>query len=194
MPRRSATLTTVGAVLALGGAVAAATAATAPQPQAATDAKGDVRSTLDLTRVALARGADGRLRASITLAATWDGEDLLSDRGRPGSLCVKAWTTSAPPDTTPDYLVCVTAAKDGALRGSILKARANRLPERTGGADVSRPSARTVTLRFSQTAIGSPATLSAAAETTRPNCPRGSCIDLAPDAPKTLKLKLRDAG
>src|SRR3954454_22375607 len=96
MSRRSATLTTVAAVLALGGAVAAATAATAPQPQAATDAKGDVRSTLDLTRVSLARGADGRLRASITLAAAWDGDDLLTGSGRPGSLCLKAWTTSAP--------------------------------------------------------------------------------------------------
>jgi hypothetical protein len=48
-----------------------------------------------------------------------------------------------------------------------------------------------VTLRFSQTAIGKPATLYVAAETTRPGCPRGSCIDLAPDAPKTLTLKLR---
>ena len=62
-----------------------------------------------------------------------------------------------PPDTTPDYLICTTANADGALRGSILKQRANKLPERTGGADVSRPSARTVTLRFSQTAIGKPA-------------------------------------
>ena len=100
---------------------------------------------------------------------------------------------TAPPDTTPDYLICTTANADGALRGSVLKQRANKLPERTGGADVSRPSARTVTLRFSQTAIGKPATLYAAAESTRPGCPRGSCIDLAPDAPKTLKLVLRKA-
>ena len=106
---------------------------------------------------------------------------------------MKAWTTTVPPDTTPDYLICTTANADGALRGSILKQRANKLPERTGGADVSRPSTRTVTLRFSQTAIGKPATLYVAAETTRPGCPRGSCIDLAPDAPKTLKLVLRKA-
>jgi len=32
-----------------------------------------------------------------------------------------------------------------------------------------------------------------AGETVRPGCPRGSCIDLAPDAPKTLKLVLRKA-
>jgi hypothetical protein len=170
-------------------------AATAPETQAATDAKGDVRSPLDLTRVAVSRAADGRLRASLTVASAWTGTDLQSESGvgGPGSLCVKAWTTTAPPDTTPDYLICTTANADGALRGSILKQRANKLPERTGGADVSRPSARTVTLRFSQTAIGKPATLYAAAESTRPGCPRGSCIDLAPDAPKTLKLVLRKA-
>jgi hypothetical protein len=178
-----------------------APAATAPETQAATDPKGDVRSPLDLTRVAISRAADGRLRASLTAAAAWTGSDLLSDAGTggvggvggPGSLCLKAWTTTAPPDTTPDYLICTTANADGALRGSILKQRANKLPERTGGADVSRPSTRTVTMRFSQTAIGKPATLYVAAETVRPGCPRGSCIDLAPDAPKTLKLVLRKA-
>jgi hypothetical protein len=171
-----------------------APAAIAPTLQAATDPKGDVRSPLDLTRVAISRAADGRLRASLTVAAAWTGSDLLSgESGPPGSLCLKAWTTTAPPDTTPDYLICTTANADGALRGSILKQRANKLPERTGGADVSRPSTRTVTLRFSQTAIGKPATLYLAGETIRPGCPRGSCIDLAPDAPKTLKLVLRKA-
>jgi hypothetical protein len=189
--RRAIAATAATGLLAGGGAAAVALAQSAPKPQAATDAKGDVRSPLDLTRVALARGSDGRLRATLTLAASWAGKDLLTETGNPGSLCVKAWTTAAPPDVTPDYLVCATAEADGDLRGSILKARANKLPERTGGADVSRPSARTVTLRFSQTAIGRPATLHAAAEATRPDCPRGSCIDLAPDAPKTLTLKLR---
>jgi hypothetical protein len=194
MGARRRTVAVLGALAALGGGVAAATAATTPEPEVAKDAKGDVKSTLDLTRMSMARSSDGRLRASMTLAADWSGDDLLSDDGVPGSLCLKAWTTTAPPDTIPDYLVCVTADKQGELRGSILKARANKLPERTGGAEVSRPSDRTVTLRFSQTAIGKPATLYVAAEATRPGCTRGSCVDLAPDAPKTLKLKLRDAG
>jgi hypothetical protein len=179
--------------LALAAGAAGAGAATAPKPQAATDARGDVSRGPDLTRVSVARGSDGRLRASITLATAWEGKDLVADKGRPGSLCLKAWTTTAPPDTTPDYLVCATADDKGELRGSILKARANKLPERTGGADVSRPTARTVTLRFSQTAIGRPKTLYAAAEATRPGCARGSCIDLAPDAPATLTLKLQEA-
>jgi hypothetical protein len=189
--QRRLTVAALGALAALGGGVAASTAATTPDPQAASDAKGDVRSTLDLTRLSLARGADGRLRASMTLAAAWDGKDLLSDAGPPGSLCLKLWTTTAPPDTTPDRLVCVTAGKDGSLRGSLLKARPNKLPERTGSAEVSRPSGRTVTVRFAQSAIGRPALLYVAAEATRPGCLRGSCIDLAPDAPQTLQLQLR---
>jgi hypothetical protein len=197
MRRATRTLATLGLLTTGAWSVGStlAPAATAPETQAATDPKGDVRSPLDLTRVAISRAADGRLRASLTAAAAWTGSDLLSDTGTggPGSVCLKAWTTTVPPDTTPDYLICTTANADGALRGSILKQRANKLPERTGGADVSRPSARTVTLRFSQTAIGKPATLYVAGETTRPGCPRGSCIDLAPDAPKTLKLELRKA-
>jgi hypothetical protein len=195
MRHATRTLATLGLLTMAAWSVGStmAPAATAPETEAATDARGDVRSPLDLTRVAVSRAADGRLRASLTVASAWSGTDLLSESGvgGPGSLCLKAWTTVAPPDTTPDYLICTTANADGALRGSILKQRANKLPERIGGADVSRPSARTVTLRFSQTAIGKPATLYAAAETTRPGCPRGSCIDLAPDAPKTLKLVLR---
>ncbi|HEV7494735.1 hypothetical protein [Baekduia sp.] len=198
MRRATRTLTTLGLLTMAAWSVGStiAPAETAPDTQAATDPKGDVRSPLDLTRVALSRAADGRLRASLTVAAAWTGSDLQSNTTPPtppGSLCLKAWTTTAPPDTTPDYLICTTANADGALRGSILKQRANKLPERTGGADVSRPSTRTVTLRFSQTAIGKPATLYVAAESTRPGCPRGSCIDLVPDAPKTLKLVLRKA-
>ena len=170
------------AVWSVGSTIAPA--ATAPDTQAATDAKGDVRSPLDLTRVAVSRAADGRLRASLTAAAAWTGSDLLSDTGGPGSLCLKAWTTTVPPDTTPDYLICTTANADGALRGSILKQRANKLPERTGGADVSRPSTRTVTLRFSQTAIGKPATLYVAGETVRPGCPAAAASTSRPMRPR----------
>ncbi|WCB95565.1 hypothetical protein DSM104299_04314 [Baekduia alba] len=190
--RRATILLATLALLGVLGVAAALAATAPPKPQVATDAKGDVRSPLDIKRVSLSRSADGRLRASITLTDPWDAKDLLADSGPPGSVCLKAWTTTAPPDTTPDYLACATADKDGELRGSILQERANKLPARTGSADVTRPSDATVTLRFSQTAIGKPATLYAAAETTRPGCPRGSCIDLAPDAPKTLTLKLQE--
>jgi hypothetical protein len=179
--------------LTAAGALAAPALAAAPAPVVVKDAAGDVNGKLDLRQVVLARGADGRIRVSLTLAAAWTADDLLSDSGPPGSLCAKLWTTSTPPDQTPDLLVCVTAESDGDLRGSILKERANQLPVRTGSANVTRPSQRTVTLRFSQTAIGKPATLRAQAETTRAGCPRGSCIDLAPDAGKFMTLKLRES-
>jgi hypothetical protein len=193
--RRAGVVGLVAAALgASGGVTAWAATSSTPRPQVATDAKGDVASgSLDLTRVSLKRTSDGRLQASLTLAADWRPRDLLAASGPPGSLCLKAWTTTTPPDTTPDWLVCATADRTGALRGSILQERANKLPARTGGADVTQPSARTVTLRFSQSAIGAPATLYAAAEATRPGCTRGSCIDLAPDAPKYLTFKLRES-
>ena len=72
----------LGLTMRLVGGSTIAPAATAPETQAATDPKGDVRSPLDLTRVALSRAADGRLRASLTVAAAWTGSDLLSDTGR----------------------------------------------------------------------------------------------------------------
>lgn len=179
-------------LLALGALASAALAATTPKPVTHVDPKGDVNGALDLRQVVLARGTDGRLRASLTLAEGWDADDLLAEEGPPGSLCLKVWTASEPPDQTPDHLVCVTANADGDLRGSVLKARPNQLPERTGAATVTKPTERTVTIRFSQTAIGKPQSVRVQAESTRAGCPRGSCIDLAPDAPKVLTLKLRE--
>jgi hypothetical protein len=191
MRSRTLALATAAALVATGAV--GAFAATAPKPVKSADPKGDVTSTLDLTRVSLTRGSDGRLRASVTLAAEWDGKALLAETGPPGSVCLKTWTTTAPPDTTPGYLVCVTADAKGVLRGSVLKERANKLPERVAAADVSRPSGRTVTLRFSQSALGSPAKLFVAAESTPPSCTRVSCIDTAPDAPKALAFTLKTA-
>jgi hypothetical protein len=188
--RHAGVLGAVLVVAAAGAGAAAVAQSGEPRSFVVRDARSDVRSSLDLTRMSLARGSDG-LRASITLAAPWDGEALLAADGPPGSICLKLWTHSDPPDQPADYLVCVTAAKDAALRGTVLRERANQLPANAGKATLSRPSERTVTLRFSQTSIGRPADVDVAAETTRPGCPRGSCIDLAPDAPKTGRVHLR---
>jgi hypothetical protein len=195
MRRRTTGLAAAAVLLATGAVAASAATAPVAVPVKANDPKGDVTGTgaLDLTRVALERSSDGRLRASLTLATAWDGKALLADKGPPGSACLKVWTVSVPPDTVPDYLVCVTADADGDLRGSVLHERANKLPERVASADVSRSSTRSVTLRFSQSAIGSPAKLAIAAEATRPGCPRTSCIDTAPDAPATLAFTLKAA-
>ena len=68
MRHATRTLMTVGLLTVTAWSVGStiAPAATAPETQAATDPKGDVRSPLDLTRVAVSRAADGRLRASLT--------------------------------------------------------------------------------------------------------------------------------
>jgi hypothetical protein len=183
-------LATSGLVLLAG----VAAAATAP-PSTATDPRDDTAGALDLSRGSLARSGDGRVRLNLTLAESWTGKDLLADGdGRPpGSLCGKLWTAGQPPAAPPDYLVCATADADGTLRGSILRVRANALPERSGRATVSRPSERSITLRFAQSAIGRPATLRAAGEATEPGCRRASCTDTVPDAPGVLTLVLRAA-
>jgi hypothetical protein len=183
--------TLLGFVVAVGVASSAwAATATAPAPSAASDPKGDTKGALDITRVGVARGQDGRVRFGITLAKAWAAGDLLAGEGSPGSLCVKAWTTSVPPDTTPDFLVCVTADAQSVLRGIVLRERPNQLPVRVGPATVSRPSRRTVTVRFAQSLIDRPAVLHVAGEATAPGCVRRSCSDTAPDAPETLDLRL----
>lgn len=153
-----------------------------------TDAS-DAAGAVDITRVSLGAASRGRLKVNIRAANDWDAKDLIASSGPPGSVCLKLWTKSTPPDMTPDYLVCVTSTKDEMLRASILQARANQLPRRVGRAAIDQGD-RSVTLMFRQSLIGSPAAIDFAAESTRAGCIKTSCIDLAPDAPKTGHLKL----
>jgi hypothetical protein len=191
--RRRATATAVLALCAVGGGAVLAGAATVPKPVRATDARGDVDGALDLTRVIVARGSDGRLRVDLTLAEAFRPRDLraTSGGGVPGSLCTKVWASTVPPDQAPDFLVCATVDPKGKLRGSVLRERPNRLPERVAAADVSRPSSRTLRLRFAQSAILRPAAPRFQGEATAPGCDAVACVDTAPDAPKTLRLRLR---
>jgi hypothetical protein len=62
---------------------------------------------------------------------------------------------------------------------------------RAGAAIVGRTSDRTMTLRFSQTVVGRPKTIDFIAEATKPGCMRVSCVDTAPEAPKTATFRLR---
>jgi hypothetical protein len=182
----------------------AAAAGRAPLPAAAA-AEGDpvvVREGrdaraggLDLTRVQLGRSADGRLRAALTLAAGWTAATLVARAeppNPPGSVCLRLWTVSATRGRPADFLVCVTADRRGRrLRAGVLREGADGLPERVAPAQVGRASSRTVTLRFSQSAVRRPARVRFAAEATRPGCVRTSCVDTAPDAPATADLVLR---
>jgi hypothetical protein len=150
------------------------------------DAAGGV---IDITRVSLGAASKSRLRLNIRAAASWEERDLLASSGPPGSICLKLWTKSDPPDETPNYLVCVTSTKDENLRGTVLRERANQLPKRVARATVDK-SNRSVTLMFKQRSVGSPSMIRFSAESTRAGCKKVTCVDVAPNAPKTGRLTL----
>jgi hypothetical protein len=172
--------------------VASARAAEAPSPVVVKDAKDAVQAAPDVTRAQLGLTSDRRLRAAVTLSVGWVARDLLAGQGPPGSVCLRLWTETRPGAAPPDYLVCATAHRDGeTMRGTVFENKPREAPRRVAGATVGRTSDRTVTLRFSQTGVGRPATIRFAAEATKPGCARVSCVDTAPDAPKTATFRLR---
>lgn len=176
---------------ALGSAGAAAQDGDRIVPTFQLDAKGDVRGPLDVVRVAMSRRADGRLRGEVTMRRDWGAAEL----GARDSVCLKLYVKAEPDAQPPEHLVCITAPAQGdALVGRVLRNRANGLPRTVAPASVTRPSARTAFVRFTQSAIGRPASLEFAAEslTHGARCPLGvGCMDVAPDAPATRTLRLR---
>jgi hypothetical protein len=171
---------------------AGAGAADAPAPTVVKDARDAGPGAPDLTRVQLGLATDGRLRAVLTLAQGWVARDLLATSGPPGSLCVRLWTVTKPGGAPPDYLACVTSRADGeTLRGTVFRTRPGEGLERVGPATVGRTSDRTVTLRFTRSAVGRPKAIEVAGEATKPGCARVSCVDTAPDAPKTATFRLQ---
>ena len=76
----------------------------------------------------------------------------------------------------------------------MLRDRSNGLPRQVGAAIVSRPTSRTVYLRFAQPSVDPPGEVRFAGEavTRAAKCPRPlGCRDTAPDAPGTRNLTLR---
>jgi hypothetical protein len=191
---RRARFAVAASCLAALALTTAAPAAEAPSPTVVKDAKDAGGGATDLTRVQLGLTSDRRLRAAITSATGWVAKDLLAKEGPPGSLCLRLWTVTKPGAAPPDYLACITARQDGeTTRGTVFKTKAGEPLTRVAGAIVGRTSERTVTLRFSQTAVGRPATIRFAAEATKPGCARVSCVDTAPEAPKTATFKVRES-
>jgi hypothetical protein len=183
----------VAVLLALGMLAPIASAQIIPtfRKDSATDGRG----ALDIVRVAMSRGVDGRLRGEVTMEKAWTTNDLRTASGPSGSICLTLYTKRAPGSDPADWLVCVTPEKEGgALRGRVLRDRANGLPRPVAAVTVTRPTARTVYLRFAQSAIDRPASVRFAAEavTRAARCPRPlGCRDTAPDAPMTGNLTLR---
>ena len=159
------------------------------------DSAADGRGALDIVRVAMSRGVDGRLRGEVTMEKGWSTADLRSPTGPSGSICITLYTAREPGAEPADWLVCATPPKAGdELKGRVLRDRSNGRPRQVAVATITRPTARTVYLRFAQSAIDRPASVRFAAEavTRARGCPRPlGCRDTAPDAPTTGKLALR---
>ena len=190
--RRAAAI--AGLTVVLGAAATAATAATAGTQVVVTDPKGDVTaSKLDIVRGSLELASDGKLRATVTFARAVTDDDLgaTGTESVPGGVCLRLWSEGQSPSAqAPDHLVCADA-DGGSLRGSVLRERPADLPVRTARAAVRRTSTRTLVIRFAQTAVGHPARVRFGLESTRPGCPRTSCIDTAPNAPRSAVLVIR---
>ena len=180
-------------LLVLAGLMAAPAAA--QSPSFIKDSANDGKGPLDVVRVALGPRTDGRLRGEITMEKAWTTADLRAGGGPSGSICLQLWVVRVPGNEPPDYLVCATPAPTGdELRGRVLRDRSNGLPRQVGAAIVTRPTARTVYLRFAQPTIDRPTEVRFAGEavTRAAKCPRPlGCRDTAPDAPATRNLTLR---
>jgi hypothetical protein len=195
--RRIPPLGLLGAILA-AGALAAGGIAGAQEPQftvSVDERSGDVRGPLDVVRVALGPTGESRLRGEITTEEAWDTEDLRNAAGPPGSVCLRLFTRRAADAEPPDYLVCATPAATGdGLVGRVLRDRANGLPRTVGEAMITRPTTRSIFLRFARKAIGNPRRVRFAAETVTRGSGCGAlrgCVDTAPDAPSTARLRLQ---
>jgi len=173
--------------------VTASVLAAPSKPVLVPDATGDVPGKLDLQRLKLGI-ANGRLRAAVTFAGTVTAADMFVRSGPPGSVCLRVWTaTNADPESTrPDRLVCVTARTTKALRASVLRQEGPGLPERVRPASVTASkSDRSIIISIAPSALGSPASIRYALESTRPGCDRTSCIDTVSAAPATRRFRLR---
>jgi hypothetical protein len=177
---------------ALSFAVASVLAAPS-KPVFVRDAKGDVSGKLDLQRLKLSL-ANERLRAVVTFAGRVAPADLFVKQGPPGSICLRVWTAANadPAASRPDRLVCVTARTKKRLRATVLRQDDPGPPERVARASVAASkSGRSLVVAIAPRALGRPARIRYALESTRAGCELSSCIDTAPAAPKTRRFRLR---
>lgn len=194
-------------------AVLAAAALGAVRERSLKDPRKDANSgVLDIAGVRFGAGPDGRLRAVVTMTGRWSNSALLAGEagGPPGSVCVRLWTKADASAAPPDHLACATAqapattpatgtttapapAPEATLRGELLTEVEGREPRLSAHrVAVTRPTRRTITIRFSQSAIGKPNELRFVVEATRGGCPRTTCTDRAPRAGRSALLRLRE--
>lgn len=194
LSERTRLFTIAGIAAAACALVVSAAFAAASKTLVVSDPDDDVSGPLDLTRVSLQRGADGRLRTVLTFAEKLTPKTLLAGSGPPGSACLRIWTNADadPRAMRPDRLACVTARSEDELRGGVYEVVGAGLPKRLADASVKRnASGRSIVIRFTQSSIGRPERIRFAAESTRPGCERPSCIDTAPDKGAVRTFRLR---
>jgi hypothetical protein len=182
----------LAAALAIG---VAATAAAAGRPfESAHDVEGDAAGGLDIVRVGLGLGRDGRLRGEVTMASEWTTAQLRGGAGAPASICLRLYVDRDPRAEPPEWLVCATPRATGEdLVARVLRDRANGPPIRVADAVAVRPTKRTLYLRFKRSSIGNPARLrfSVEAVVPGPGCRAPLyCRDTGPNAPATVALQL----
>ncbi len=185
--------TVVAGLSALALLVAGSGAAAAPGADVVANDGRDGRGALDLARVAFGSRAGGRLRGEWRTQRTWSVRDLAHPGGPPGSLCFRVWTRRVPGVDPPDYLVCAVPGARGRLSASVLRDRPDGgPPRRVAAARLRRLGGSGLAVSFAARAIGTPARLRVAAETTTwKGCPRPvGCLDTAPGTPSTLRLVL----
>jgi len=193
-PRRTR-WTALAGLTAAAAALLATVAFAAPSKTAVIPDKAkDVSGVLDLQKASLKLADDGRLRVVVTFVGKVDPRTMIARSGPPGSVCLKVWTDedADPKAERPDRLVCVTPRSKDELRASVFEQTGPGLPKLSGSASVRvNKSARSLVLRVSQSALGRPAAIRFAIESTRPGCERVSCVDEAPDGGAVRRFRLR---
>jgi len=148
---------------------------------------------LDLQKVVLTPSKT-RVEAKISTYEAWGTPVLLGDASSaPGSFCVLIWTAKVT-DGPASFDVCATVrAGGGSLTASVFAERSGGgTLRRVAGASVSRPSTRTISIRFDLADVGTPKSLRFAVEAAQQaGCPgpRG-CVDRAPNGARKTRLTL----
>jgi hypothetical protein len=182
-PRPRRALRPPGSVLAIGLALALASAPSLADTTRVRDQRNSDANRFDI-RFAIAGHLHGHLYHVIRTYRPWRSSELRSTRREPRAICIYIWHAKSDAREQQDYEVCATW-KNGRLRGSVFHARPQQ--RITGTAVVRRTNSRSISFSFLKASIGHPRYYRWQAITgyTGPACPRDppyqfGCDDSAP--------------
>ena len=119
---------------------------------------------------------------------------LVAKNGAPGTLCVRLWTKTTPGAREPDYLVCgTTRTNSETMRDTVFETQPGSDSSRSARHRRAHGAIAAMTLRFlgQNSRSGARETIDFIAEAADAGCTRVSCVDTAPEAPKTATFELR---